>query len=389
MTNYIFYDDVLEQRAGGPSTYLYNLKKGLDKIDTNIIHFICRKQNSKVVNSESKIKKILYKTPFLYERFFIKRRQQISGIYEQLNRVKLNDTVMFHMTTDFTKSLKLLPKSCTKVLMSHSPEITSYQIVNDLKNRTGKPNYKFNYARKKYYEKFDLPAFKNADILVFPSKEAMEPYYETCDNFEKIIKDKKIKFLPTGTEKLEFKMSKSKFRKKYRIPDNAFVLTFIGRHNHVKGYDIFIEICKSLINKYDDCYIVTAGVGDIKSYNHERWIDIGWTNDPGSVANAADIFVLPNRRTYFDLVLIEMLSIGKTCLVSNTGGNKTMATYSKGIITYDSIEDAINKIIYMYLNRDCLKKYSKLNENAYIENFTPEIFSQRYINLMREIENEK
>ena len=60
-----------------------------------------------------------------------------------------------------------------------------------------------------------------------------------------------------------------------------------------------------MLNENKEVYIVTAGVGDIKSPSHERWIDIGWTSDPGAVINASDVFVLPNNRTYFDLILLR------------------------------------------------------------------------------------
>lgn len=390
MSNYIFFDDVLAKRAGGPSTYLYNLKNG---IKNNEIKFIYNedeadgKQNNG--NNIGKIKKLLFKFPYLYERLYMYKRNKKSNLYGELKIINNQDIVMFHKTLDYAKAKEFLPKECIKIIMSHSPEITSNEAVNDLKALTKAKKYNFKYLRKQYLNKFDLFAFKDADIVVFPSKEAMEPYYETCEEFSEIIKNKKIKFIPTGTEKLKFGIDREEFRKKYNIPESAFVITFIGRHNLVKGYDNFVAICEKILEKYEDAYVVTAGIGNIESPQLDRWIDVGWTNDPGAIANAADLFILPNRRTYFDLVLIEMISIGKTCLVSNTGGNKTMAQYSDGIMLYNNINDAVEKIEELYNNKEILKKYSKSNLKAYEENFTPEIFTEKYINLMEEIKNEE
>lgn len=392
MKNYIFFDDTLAQRAGGPSTYLYNLRNGINKIDKHKIEFICKEEQENANKNEkffNKIKSVLFKFPYLYERLYIHKRNEESALYNELKRINNGDIVMFHMTLDYAKARKHLPDNCIKVLMSHSPEITSNQIVNDLKVLIKSNNYKFKYLRNKYLNDFDLFSFKDADIIVFPSKEAMEPYYETCEEFGDIIKNKKIKFLPTGTEQLKVGIDRDEFRKKYNIPHNAFVITFIGRHNLVKGYDNFVEICSKILEMHDDVYIVTAGVGDIDSPKSDRWIDIGWTNDPGTIANAADLFVLPNKRTYFDLVLIEMISIGKTCLVSNTGGNKTMAKYSDGIILYNNINEAVKKINELYNKRELIEEYSKCNLSTYKENFTPEIFTKNYINLMEEIRNEE
>lgn len=391
MANYIFFDGRLQKRAGGPSTYLYNLLNGLKKENSKSIEFIYNQDEleNSTKNFYDKIKKILSKFPYIYERVFIYKQKRTGKIYEELSKIKDGDNIMFHMTSDFAKAYNFLPKGCTKILMSHSPEIASNQIVNDSKAITKNEKYKFNYLRKIYFEEFDFFAFKNADIIVFPSKDAMEPYYETCENFEEIIKDKKLKFISTGTEVLEYNTSREEIRKKYNIPTNAFVITFVGRHNLVKGYDNFIKICEKALEKYDDIYIITAGIGNLESPKNRRWIDVGWTNDPGSIVNAADVFILPNRRTYFDLVLLEMLSIGKTCIVSNTGGNKTIAKCTDGVILYNDIEDAVKEIYELHDNRELLEKYSKCNIATYKENFTPEVFTNNYIKLMEEIENEK
>ena len=43
-----------------------------------------------------------------------------------------------------------------------------------------------------------------------------------------------------------------------------------------------------------------------------------WTNDPHSLINASDMFILPNKETYFDLIMLEVLSMGKIVLATNT-----------------------------------------------------------------------
>lgn len=382
MKKYIFFDGKLLKRAGGPSTYLYNLKNGIEQIDKNAINFIYDESEEKTNENKlrSIVKKIITSMPKVYEKLLMQKRLKKGKIYDELARVKDGDVIMFHMTSDFAKAYKQLPKNCKKIVMSHSPEVAAKQMANDLKAKY--PKYDFSYTEKKYYNAFDLPAFKNADIIVFPSKEAMEPYYQTIDNFDDIIKNKKIEYILTGTEKLSYKLEKKEFRKKYNIPNDAFVISFIGRHNLVKGYDNFISICTKFMEMHDNVYVITAGIGDIKSPDLKNWIDIGWTNDPGSVANASDVFILSNRRTYFDLVLLEMMSIGKTCLVSNTGGNKTVSKLSKGVITYNNIHEALEKLKILYSDKKKIDEYGVLNMKKYNEMFTVEAFSRRYIEMM-------
>ena len=41
----------------------------------------------------------------------------------------------------------------------------------------------------------------------------------------------------------------------------------------------------------------------IKWLNNDRWIEIWWTDKPYEIIKASDIFILPNKETYFDLIL--------------------------------------------------------------------------------------
>lgn len=389
--NYIFFSSNILERAGGPSTYLYNLKEGIEEKNKKDIKFIYNeKVKSDISKSNiSKVKKILAKiSPRIYEQIMLNHINKEGTWKEKISNLKDANIMHFHTTIDFTKYYKYLPTNTIKILTSHCPEMPCIEFSNSLKAKAKEKKYDFYKAQTIFYEKIDKPAFKKADILVFPSKEAMEPYYETCKEFDQLIKDKKIKYLLTGTKPLKFNKNKNDFRKEYKIPENAFLICFIGRHNEVKGYDNFIKICKSLLKNKEDIYIITAGIGNIESPKNSRWIDIGWTNDPGSVVNASDIFILPNKRTYFDLVLLEVLSIGKTCIVSNTGGNKTVEKLSNGIFKYNTITEAINIIEKLYVNKDRLLEYEKINKEVYNKYFTVEKFAQNYIKLIDEIRRE-
>lgn len=392
MKKYIFYSDKLLKRAGGPSTYLYNLKNGLkNSKEKNLITFIYDTSEENNETNKNKlrenVKSIIYKFPWLYEKIVIRKRIKRNSVFNKVSNINKNDIIMFHSTEDFSKAYDLLPKTCTKILMSHSPEVASKEITNVLKTKC--QNYDFRNAERYFLDNYDLFSFNNADIIVFPSKESMEPYYQTCSKFSEVIKNKKVYYLETGTEELKFNYTKEEYRKKLGIPEDAFVLCFIGRHNWVKGYDNFVKIASKMIKKHNDIYVITAGVGDIESPKNKRWIDVGWTNDPGSIANASDVFILPNKRTYFDLVLLEMLSLGKTCIASNTGGNITVSKHTEGVILYDDVSQAVEKIDFLYNNKNKIYEYGNENRKLYEKRYTIEKFTERYIEFFNKISKEK
>ena len=82
---------------------------------------------------------------------------------------------------------------------------------------------------------------------------------------------------------------------------------------------------------------------------NQHWIEIGWTNNPYSIIEASDLFILPNRETFFDLILLEVLSLGKNVLISWCGGNKKFADFnSEGILFFHNVDEALKQIKYLY-----------------------------------------
>ena len=92
MNKYIFFDGKLLKRAGGPTTYLYNLKNGLHNRNGDSINFIyddsideIKSENGGLYN---KIKNILSKFNFIYTRLYFVKRHKCSKIYTELSKVE-------------------------------------------------------------------------------------------------------------------------------------------------------------------------------------------------------------------------------------------------------------------------------------------------------------
>lgn len=167
----------------------------------------------------------------------------------------------------------------------------------------------------------DLDAFRHADAWIFPSEGAMEPYHRTLPGFTELAKTKTVRFLPTGIRAKDTPPP-SDVAKRRLAPADGFQLTFIGRHESVKGYDLFVEAGLRFLETHPNAHVVCAGAGPIAPPAHPRWHELGRINDVPALMAASDLFVLPNRLTYYDLVLIEALAVGVPVLASDTGGNR-------------------------------------------------------------------
>ena len=126
----------------------------------------------------------------------MKKEEYVKNLfYKKLDTYRF-ETITCHwvMDVDFIKNYLQERNINAKILlMSHSPEPFSkeayhHMLINKCKNATDE------YLKLQNIEK---EAFLKADIVIFPSEEAMEPYM-VLDYFEEIIKPKTKIFINTG-----------------------------------------------------------------------------------------------------------------------------------------------------------------------------------------------
>ena len=119
----------------------------------------------------------------------------------------------------------------------------------------------------------------------------------------------------------------------------------------------------------------------VPAINNTRWIETGWTDDPQSFIAASDLVVIPNRHTYFDLSVLETLSLGKSLLLSDSGGNKYFKQFqSPGIFYHEpDIESLVNEMMNCINQKETLTHGGLENEKLYEKNFRCENFAKNMI----------
>lgn len=352
----------LKERSGGPSTYLYNLQRVLNSNNFPIEYLIdLIPKNQKLTNQakinsalelvKSLVPKKIYEKHIRVKRSYRLALQNYSPSNYGFDHIDLNNyaAIHFHNTIDLVKAIVKLKDFKGKVILtSHSPCAPFKDELNTINLNTN------NLSESKYEKivKLDIKAFKRADIIVIPCIDSIEAYqndYNPYFNFNKILETKDLKFITTGTIESKFKQNRKLIRNQLDIPEDALVLHFSGRHNKDKGYDLLVKFGEKILKINNKIYFVITGEKNSKIPfpKNKRWIEIGWTNDPFSYANASDIFILPNRVTYFDLVLLEMFSIGLPALISNSGGNKFFKNLENEmdlkVFEKENIDDMIEK----------------------------------------------
>lgn len=297
--------------SGGSSGYLYNLQASLKVNNINNIKIININKRKKHFFRELKI--LLSKNK--YEQKKIETYKQ--AINKNLATLQNSNIIHFHTVPDlyyFSQAYNL--KKHTVLLSHHAPELSEDYMYRLCVDKVGKKNAN---KIKKQQRKMDVLAFKKANYLIYPCEGAVSPYIDFFHS-NNIDYAKKLRYVITSSQPFTPKLSKDQYRDKFAIPKDKKVITYVGRKETVKGFDIFCEIAK-IFNNDTNLFFVTAGVGDIKSPVQSNFLDIGWTDDPDSLVNATDILLIPNKNTYFDLIIIQALSLNKTIVTTKTGGN--------------------------------------------------------------------
>lgn len=374
--------------TGGPNGYLYNFNKGYSRIkqeyDDIEIAFMPR-YNKKAIRVKviCFLKKHFKKTAF---RYYINSILKDKAKSVQIPDIDKYDIIHFHSTIDYYLCRKQLHDFRGKVVVtSHSPMPAHQELVDYL--RMSKQSDVD--ALRKRLEVIDIFAFDNADYIIFPCEEAEECYYNAWDKYKEIKarnKDKYI-YIPTGIEKVQTNEERSKTREKYGIPKSKFIICYAGRHNEVKGYDSLKRIGKYSISKDKDLFFVIAGEeSPISGLKNTNWVELGWTNNVYNIINSADVFVLPNKQTYFDLIMLEALSIGIPVVATSTGGNKYFKSIKEsGIFFYEyDNTDGFYKTIEKIKKMD-LEEIRALNKKVFEKNFTADVFARKYIEVYKKI----
>lgn len=384
----IYYPEKELKPKGGPAGYLYNLKAGIDEwkeknqLDIDISFY--NNMPSSIENNaqlRKRIpKRILEFRRALNDATFLKKRFPIDKTMFEYDMIHFQSAEKMYLCRDFLSQYQ-----GKVILTSHCP----CGIYKERIDKLNPVDYKLMKKQIDKLEELDRYAFERADYIIFPCEDAEEPYFNTWPNYPMVRNGEKYRYMPTGIARCRAKIEREEYRKKYGIPEEAFVVAYVGRHNEIKGFGDLKMIGEAVLSDPNTYFLIGGKEEPIKGLNHKRWIEVGWTTDPYSLVAAADVFVLPNQETYFDLVLLEVLSLGIPVVLSDTGGNKYFKKYGKaGLKYFRTIEDgvsAINEFKNMPSEERQLagKELLDLCESE----FSVREFAKRYIDIISEIAN--
>ena len=203
----------------------------------------------------------------------------------------------------------------------------------------------------------------NVDKIIFNSMWSQDRFFIDLENKKNLLQKTSICYQSSSRTKINFKKKKK-------------IISFVGKLNKAKGYDIFGQAIIKILNKHQDWKAKVFGdePREQLSFNHKNLKIMGFKNNKFILNNLKEIsisVVCSRWNEPFGRTSLEAASRGSAVIISNKGG--LPETSSAAIILKKlNTKTLFNTIDKLILNK---KKLLTVQRNNY-SNF---ILTHKYI----------
>lgn len=237
------------------------------------------------------------------------------------------------------------------------------------------------FLKLKYNDFVKSLVTKHATAILSNSQAALNFFF-------KDVKDERFEVIYNGIDSDKFLITKEDLRYELKIPDNAFVITHVGRYTKEKNHKAILNAAFILCEKYDDVYFILCGKDvdvELKNQVLERKLEnkillLPYRRDIIKVLNSSDVFFFPSYTEGQPNALIEALIAGLAFVASDIEPIKETVPveYYDFLIAPDDTNAAVEKLDLLYKNKE-LKEKINLSKWA-IENYQPDILFKKFFN---------
>lgn len=204
---------------------------------------------------------------------------------------------------------------------------------------------------------------------------------------ESFLKNYPVRVINNGIDLTIFKPTKSEFRKQFGIEEAKHIVLGIAfGWGYKKGLDVFVQLAKSLGEKYQ---IVLVGTSeDVDQTLPHNIISIHRTSNQRelvAIYSAADVFVNATREDTFPTVNIEALACGIPVITFGTGGSPEILDNTCGMTVpcndVTLLQAAIERVINEkpFTQSACVNRSAQFDRNGkyteYVALYQPTIMN--------------
>ena len=198
---------------------------------------------------------------------------------------------------------------------------------------------------------------KNVEKIIFVSRWVKDRFFLNLD----------LK-LSSKTEIVYPSVSKKKAKKKYKY------ITFVGRLNHSKGYDIFQKSIQKILDEFPNWKSLSVGDEERRSIyiDHHQHKELGFLSHKKTldILSKSEIAVVPSRWDEpFGRTALEASSNGCATIISNKGG--LIETTDQAIILKKLDEKNLYKEIKKLILNIKKRKQIQINSRKNVKHHVP------------------
>ncbi|KHT49769.1 glycosyl transferase family 1 [Alteromonas macleodii] len=202
------------------------------------------------------------------------------------------------------------------------------------------------------------------------------------------IPSPKIEVVYNGINELSVDRAKLEHAKTlFTMPENAFVLGTIARFDPIKNHVMMLDAFAVARESNPDLFLIIVGDGEERS-NIETKIDelgigayvklTGYQQDPSHYLAMFDVFLLSSLSEGTSMTLLESLSLGIPCIVTDAGGNsEIIEDKSNGFVVPNNNSVEFAKAI-VELSKVNLHGMSHSARQSFERKFTNKLMVQKY-----------
>lgn len=192
--------------------------------------------------------------------------------------------------------------------------------------------------------------------------------------------------------------SKEEFAKRIntQYDPNLVYIGLIGRHDYVKGHDVFVKACSEAAKKCDKLRFLIAGDGDLRGELvrlakeggiEDKLIFTGFLKDIYSFINFIDINTLTSRSESFPYVLMEGARMKKPTISSRVGGIPDLIEDGKTGLLFESenYHELADKMVTLANNKELRAEYGEALYERATSTFSSENLANTHIDIYNSI----
>ena len=204
------------------------------------------------------------------------------------------------------------------------------------------------------------------------------------------IPEKSIDVIYNGIAQLKYNAEKAQtLRETLNIADDYIILGTVARFDPIKNHTMMLRAFAQVLEAQPKCMLLIVGDGEernnieqcIEQLNiQENVILAGYQSKPAEHISLMDIFLLSSLSEGTSMTLLEAMSIGKPCVVTNAGGNPEIIEDNiTGFVT-DNGEKAhfANAIIRVLDNQELISVMCNNAYARYVGNFSASNMVKKY-----------